>query len=303
MNENEFLDKLRNLLTTKKDFKEIFLEKNDMELKMLQRWYKSILELFKVLNRQKQLINHLRHSGDGAENIFFSELIKFLPERFGIGKGFVINPRFDTSMEQDIILYDKNTASKLISIAHINYFPFHSVMGTIEIKSNLNKSELRKAVLNTISLKKIYYYDSNDIDIEGYKYNSKPSFNDYNVIYSIFAFNSDLTLNELCNELNLLYKNIENKFLKINCIYVLGKGMIIPINEGFSIKYKDIISSSKKYMSYSPEEEAISFLRFVTLYIDHCMIESSKRVLMPLYEEYFYKPMFFKHFIESSLKE
>ncbi|MDI7215034.1 hypothetical protein, partial [Leptospira santarosai] len=65
---------------------------------------------------------------------------------------------------------------------------------------------------------------------------------------------------------------------------------------------KNLINSEKNIFS-APEEEAISFLRFVTLYIDHCMIESSKRVLMPLYEEYFYKPMFFKHFIESSLKE
>lgn len=83
------------------------------------------------------------------------ELLKpFLPEKFDIGTGFIITSKNRISTQCDLIIYDKEN-SPIIENAEQRFFPVECVVGVIEIKSNLSKSDFKKAVSKLSKIKKL----------------------------------------------------------------------------------------------------------------------------------------------------
>src|SRR5205809_3844987 len=83
------------------------------------------------------LFQHQGVKGDGNEGILRDLLIRFIPKKYGIGTGVVIDRFGNQSRQCDIVIYDTFLYPALLSLAHVHLFPVDTVYATIEIKTTL----------------------------------------------------------------------------------------------------------------------------------------------------------------------
>jgi len=94
--------------------------------------------------------------------IVVSELVQpFLTPHTRIASGTIVDHYGNQSGQIDVILYDERITPPVLLTASEGIVPCHSVLATIDVKSGLNRTELRKAVENARSVKLLKYeYDS-----------------------------------------------------------------------------------------------------------------------------------------------
>jgi hypothetical protein len=110
------------------------------------------------LNR---LIPQTVEKGTANENALRNLLVKFLPKRYSIGSGIVIDKDGNYSRQVDIIIYDSDFHPELFSQgAAASLFPADVVYATIEIKTTLTKDEMTKAMENVASVKRLNFIKS-----------------------------------------------------------------------------------------------------------------------------------------------
>ncbi len=150
---------------------------------------KSKIEQFKddYINLSRQIFVNkegtLIHPGEFGmyrEKIIRDFLAPFLPARLAISSGFVITAANNISTQCDIIIYDREY-TPIIENGEQRFFPIESVVGVIEVKSNLNKSTLKEALRKLSSIKNL----KNDIENNPYifkAYKEDSSFNAKNKV-------------------------------------------------------------------------------------------------------------------------
>lgn len=250
------------------------LKSQNCNFDFLEKWYKSLQEQLEVAFKIQAMIGHSRHIGDARESVLFTLLKKILPQNYGITKGYAINTFGNKSRELDCIFYAKDKTFKLASTDTLDYVPIESVLANIEIKSNLNLSEIRKIVLNSISLKQLSHLTN-----ETYKF-------PHQYLYCVFAYESEYSLDELASRLNKLSQKISEKNrmdvqnLPIHIIYVLGKGLIYrkqEDNKYFKLTVDDVAESTRQYGA--DKDDRFALLQFIGTIIDFIIEENRKRIV------------------------
>jgi len=207
-------------------------------------------------------------------------LKNWLPEKYGISKGYLISLDKSVSKECDIVIYDKDNCPKYVFDidSDIRFFPKSEVFGAFEVKSTLDKISLQNSLDKVCSVKKIPITTIHDLisftsdewidkDIKirekSSEYSSlseenfvrykvkekkeKPVFS--NVFTSIFAFTSSekYTLEKLIEKLKLVeYKNTPD------LICILNKGLLVKNNEDTLKRYKTL-KENKAIKDYVPD--------------------------------------------------
>lgn len=121
---------------------------------------KNVPELFRVI--QEKINLEAKEAGFSGHNLTIGEtredslrkfLIKLLPNYFCYGNGVLIDSDGNKSTQQDIIIY-----SPFMSVLteDSKLFPIDSVFSTIEVKTKLNKSELKKCLKSIASVKRLH---------------------------------------------------------------------------------------------------------------------------------------------------
>jgi len=180
-------------------------------------------------------------------------LKEWLPAKYGISKGYLLNSQKQVSKECDIVIYDNETCPKFIfdEALDVRFFPKNDIFGTLEIKSTLNNVELKDALekiksANEVSIKTIHdisFSDEwEDVDIKlaenlpryieeddyvNYKAKiKKKKIYHSNAFSAIFAYQigHNFTLQELKAKL-ILDKNAPDFLL------ILDKGLLIKVDE------------------------------------------------------------------------
>lgn len=87
----------------------------------------------------------IRDSGDIVENLIRNKLELFLPERYLVKKGHIIDSDGNVSNQFDIIIFDRlNTPKFFESSDDTVYYPIESVLAIGEIKKTLYKNDIGK---------------------------------------------------------------------------------------------------------------------------------------------------------------
>jgi hypothetical protein len=86
-------------------------------------------------------------------------LSKFLPKKYSIGSGIVIDRNGNNSRQTDIIIYDSLYQPSLFSQISSVLFPVDFVYMTIEVKTSLDIGFMRGAIENIASVKRLNYID------------------------------------------------------------------------------------------------------------------------------------------------
>ncbi|MBX8532643.1 hypothetical protein K5D32_23525 [Pseudomonas cichorii] len=199
----------------------------------------NIKDIFKSISKQIKLdydelasnIPHFGERGAGREEVIKELLKEYLPERFGVNSGFVVDINGSVSHQADIIIFDRLIAPKFKISGNKYLYPCESVVAVGEVKSFMDKSELQDSIKK---LKKVRELDrtangSNKVRM-GYHYKQNesrlsPKANNCDSIWT-FIFCSDspsleVVTGNLINELSPL----ENH-LWPNLVCVLNKGII-----------------------------------------------------------------------------
>jgi len=129
-----------------------------MENTILKQYYKGLLN---QINSEVNLINrvfqHNGLTGEGNENVIKNLLIKFIPKKYGISSGIVIDRNGNQSKQCDIVVYDNQNYPELLSMSSVKLFPVDIVYATIEVKTRLDSGKSKIAVENINSVSSLDY--------------------------------------------------------------------------------------------------------------------------------------------------
>lgn len=95
--------------------------------------------------------------GTAAEQPVRKQLKSVLPRGIVVGEGFVIDSYGGTSRQQDVVLYERDICPvfSVNDTPHTTYYPIEGVIGVGEIKSWLDRQEIRDAFDKIASVKKL----------------------------------------------------------------------------------------------------------------------------------------------------
>ncbi len=120
---------------------------------LLRRWFDDVESQIREEARRAGIFNHPSITGDAREQIVRDALRNILPARIEVGKGRVIGGNSDPSKQIDIVLFDGRFP--VLRMGTDALYPVEGVVATIEVKSELNESELRSAFENAFSVMRI----------------------------------------------------------------------------------------------------------------------------------------------------
>lgn len=101
----------------------------------------------------QQIIKHNPTRGSAAENALRGLLREFLPQRCGVGSGFMLAANGTVSRQLDVIVFDQLEAAPLYRDGELVILSPDSVYLVIEVKSNLDSIALGDAFVNINSVK------------------------------------------------------------------------------------------------------------------------------------------------------
>lgn len=110
---------------------------------------RSLGDIFRALAHHMQeefqetlrYVDHPLEKGLARERLLIEYLRRFLPERYGIDSGFVVDSRDKISKQIDIVIYDKIIPPVFELPGNLKYFPCECVVAVGEVKSTITDRE------------------------------------------------------------------------------------------------------------------------------------------------------------------
>ena len=159
--------------------------------------------------------------GEEVEDILRKFLNSHLPQRFHSTSGILIDNENSISRQTDIIIYDALSSPVYRSAKKTQIIPYDTVVAVIEVKSCLNKNELKDAFEKIASCKKLKKRPFSQLDqrATGSRLTTIGTFG------IIFGFDSDTKLETLAEHVKGFNKGYESK-LWPDMVIILDKGVI-----------------------------------------------------------------------------
>ena len=93
--------------------------------------------------------------GEGNETVLRDLIRRFIPKRYGVGTGVVIDRHGKPSRQCDIVIYDMQLYPSLLALRTVHMFPVDIVYATVEVKTTLDKGKADKAIENIRSVRSL----------------------------------------------------------------------------------------------------------------------------------------------------
>ena len=103
-------------------------------------------ELEAALNTGRIQIPHQPTKGDVSETTWRKWLENYLPKRYAVEKGIIVDSKGNASDQIDIVIYDKHYSPFIFNKDDIKFIPAESVYCVFEVKQVLDKSTIDYAV-------------------------------------------------------------------------------------------------------------------------------------------------------------
>jgi hypothetical protein len=210
-----------------------------------------------------------------AREIFISDLlVPFLDKSFGVCSGIIIDSKNKHSKQIDIIVYDTKIVQPIMLTSGEGVIPYEAVLGTIEVKSRLDNTELKKSVHNARSIKFLKFdrfeilkpickacIDKTDVEP-----------NLQSPVCFVFAFSSSLSKGSESLRLNNCVRKINNES---------GKEVTLPISAlcvaDKCFTYCTNMNSKPPTFTEIRKDKENNTLEFILNVINSCNIRSAER--------------------------
>lgn len=113
-------------------------------------------ELELKLKRASQSIAHAGTQGSVNEDHWIDIFRAYLPKRYEVATGFVIDSRGGRSQQVDVVIFDKHFTPTLLDQQNHRYIPAEAVYAVFESKPHIDKSYLEYAGDKAASVRKLY---------------------------------------------------------------------------------------------------------------------------------------------------
>lgn len=124
-------------------------------------YYQAVQEIFaKQSEILTAVLPHYGERGRNDEERLRDLLIKVLPRRFSIGTGFIVchDTNIPHSSQTDIVIYDETQNSPLHRELSAYIYPIEIVYGAIEVKGNLRRQDISKALKDIQKIRQLAKY-------------------------------------------------------------------------------------------------------------------------------------------------
>lgn len=113
-------------------------------------------ELALKLRRATQSIEHAGTKGSVNEDHWIDILRSYLPNRYQVASGFVIDSKGGRSDQMDVVVFDRHYTPTLLDQQSHRYIPVEAVYAVLESKPHFDKSYLEYAGLKAASVRKLH---------------------------------------------------------------------------------------------------------------------------------------------------
>ncbi len=211
-------------------------------------------------------IHHPRDVGDAREEIlkkFFKES-GYLPARFAISdsRARVASTTGHVTGEMDIVFHDPANSMSLMRREDVyEVLPVESVYGVIQVKSRLNKKEIKQGLENVASFKRLAR------EAQPAPFLSGPGPRSTRGFGILFAYDSDLKWLEIIHEIEAFAKTHPHQEW-CNTIVILSKGMMFyGDSTGGKYSNEQIASISELQMHGRPDRQGGLLFQFYSILI------------------------------------
>jgi hypothetical protein len=99
-------------------------------------------------------IEHAQISGESREYALVALLRKYLPQRVGVDRGFVIDAQGGISLQQDVVISD-STVGTVFEVNGVKHYPCESVIAVGEVKAHIDSRDKMRDALEKIRSVKV----------------------------------------------------------------------------------------------------------------------------------------------------
>ncbi len=165
-----------------------------MSSDILKTYYTGVLKRIRAeVDLLNKIIPHNVTKGSQNEEAIKNLIKSFIPKKYSVGSGIIIDSFGNSSKQIDIIIYDSFLYPSLFSQSSTAIYPVETVLGTIEIKTYLDEKQLLSSFENTKSVRKLKHYidtitvnqPNQENPLKIIQYSTRPP------VSFLFAFNSD----------------------------------------------------------------------------------------------------------------
>lgn len=202
---------------------------------ILQQYYQGVVQ---QLRSEVDLINalfqHQGVKGEGNESVIRDLLTRFIPKRYGISTGVIIDRHGNHSRQCDIVIYDSFLYPSLLSLTHSHLFPVDIVYAVIEVKTTLNSQSSKESLQNIASVRSLDYIQSDIVAISsGGDENIIGLYKSTPPIGIVFAYNSEAIQDETFRN---WFNPVDNENISLypSLVGCLDMGMIGFTPQGLS---------------------------------------------------------------------
>lgn len=186
----------------------------------------------------------LEHSGTKGRlrELVITELIQpLLPNGVNATTGILIDSKGNQSKQVDIIIYSSDILPPIVQSAEQSLIPVDAALQVIEVKSQLNKAEMKTSIENAESVKSLYTLIAGEPLPPPFNHMIKDKLTGpvrVSPICSIFAFGSDLKKKTEWERYVEIKDDLEERRNRVivNDICVVGSGYWNQVEKVLAIK-------------------------------------------------------------------
>ena len=123
--------------------------------KLIKELFSSLQDEMLVKLKQAQVMTHPGDKGNSTELDWLNWFEQYLPKRYSVTKGKVVDSCGNESDQIDIIIYDRQYSPLVFSYNGVNYITAESVYAVFEVKQELNKEYIEYAGKKAESVRKL----------------------------------------------------------------------------------------------------------------------------------------------------
>jgi hypothetical protein len=139
---------------------------------MNSKW--SLPELFSDLHlkihgelQTDRILGHPTDKGDASEQVWIDILTRYLPRRYEVRKGFVVDSRGNFSDQIDLIVHDRQYSPFVFRFKETDVVPAESVYAIFEAKQELNSEHIAYAGKKAASVRGLHRTSLEAVTISG----------------------------------------------------------------------------------------------------------------------------------------
>jgi hypothetical protein len=123
---------------------------------LLEQYYLGITQqLRSEVDFINSLFQHHGTKGEGNEAALRELVTSFIPRRYGVGTGVIIDRNGIPSNQCDIVVYDTFLYPSLLALTNVHLFPVDIVYAVIEVKTTVNSTRAKEALENIASVRSL----------------------------------------------------------------------------------------------------------------------------------------------------